>query len=200
MEPSELKARGWGERWGVRLPSQELASSLVLAQAGPLTSVPHPCLAKPDTKFPLLQQREPFKKRWFALDPQERRLLYYKNPLVRVTDGPPAEHQQAEVGSELVGDHGDATGLERPSERHHHGCLLVILGHETALPCLQEVLHVCPKAAKVAKRGLPHPLVSRAAFQPGGCGESQLGVTALERDCLGSGTSPATFRGAPVAF
>ncbi|EHB13290.1 Arf-GAP with dual PH domain-containing protein 2 [Heterocephalus glaber] len=26
-------------------------------------------------------QREPFKKRWFALDPQERRLLYYKNPL-----------------------------------------------------------------------------------------------------------------------
>lgn len=28
-----------------------------------------------------MQQREPFKKRWFALDPQERRLLYYKNPL-----------------------------------------------------------------------------------------------------------------------
>nr|XP_030717983.1 arf-GAP with dual PH domain-containing protein 2 isoform X1 [Globicephala melas] len=27
------------------------------------------------------KQREPFKKRWFALDPQERRLLYYKNPL-----------------------------------------------------------------------------------------------------------------------
>ncbi|XP_052513407.1 arf-GAP with dual PH domain-containing protein 2 [Budorcas taxicolor] len=50
-------------------------------KAGPLTSVPHPRLAKPDTKFPLLQQREPFKKRWFALDPQERRLLYYKNPL-----------------------------------------------------------------------------------------------------------------------
>ncbi|XP_008583734.1 PREDICTED: arf-GAP with dual PH domain-containing protein 2 [Galeopterus variegatus] len=27
------------------------------------------------------KQREPFKKRWFALDPQERRLLYYKKPL-----------------------------------------------------------------------------------------------------------------------
>ncbi|XP_045155911.1 arf-GAP with dual PH domain-containing protein 2 [Echinops telfairi] len=27
------------------------------------------------------KQREPFKKRWFALDLQERRLLYYKNPL-----------------------------------------------------------------------------------------------------------------------
>nr|KAF6414891.1 ArfGAP with dual PH domains 2 [Molossus molossus] len=27
------------------------------------------------------KQREPFKKRWFALDPQERSLLYYKNPL-----------------------------------------------------------------------------------------------------------------------
>nr|XP_045014997.1 arf-GAP with dual PH domain-containing protein 2 isoform X4 [Jaculus jaculus] len=27
------------------------------------------------------KQREPFKKRWFALDPQERMLLYYKNPL-----------------------------------------------------------------------------------------------------------------------
>ncbi|XP_040856995.1 arf-GAP with dual PH domain-containing protein 2 isoform X4 [Ochotona curzoniae] len=27
------------------------------------------------------KQKEPFKKRWFALDPQERRLLYYKNPL-----------------------------------------------------------------------------------------------------------------------
>ncbi|XP_062030787.1 arf-GAP with dual PH domain-containing protein 2 [Lepus europaeus] len=27
------------------------------------------------------KHREPFKKRWFALDPQERRLLYYKNPL-----------------------------------------------------------------------------------------------------------------------
>ncbi|XP_027714506.1 arf-GAP with dual PH domain-containing protein 2-like isoform X2 [Vombatus ursinus] len=27
------------------------------------------------------KQREAFKKRWFALDPQERRLLYYKNPL-----------------------------------------------------------------------------------------------------------------------
>ncbi|KAM5308386.1 arf-GAP with dual PH domain-containing protein 2 isoform 2-T2 [Glossophaga mutica] len=26
-------------------------------------------------------KREPFKKRWFALDPQERRLLYYKHPL-----------------------------------------------------------------------------------------------------------------------
>uniref|UniRef100_A0A8C4LTG8 ArfGAP with dual PH domains 2 n=1 Tax=Equus asinus asinus TaxID=83772 RepID=A0A8C4LTG8_EQUAS len=36
------------------------------------------------TAFPELpesEQREPFKKRWFALDPQERRLLYYKNPL-----------------------------------------------------------------------------------------------------------------------
>ncbi|XP_022451552.1 arf-GAP with dual PH domain-containing protein 2 isoform X5 [Delphinapterus leucas] len=33
--------------------------------------------------FPELPEpeREPFKKRWFALDPQERRLLYYKNPL-----------------------------------------------------------------------------------------------------------------------
>ncbi|XP_044531513.1 arf-GAP with dual PH domain-containing protein 2 [Gracilinanus agilis] len=27
------------------------------------------------------KQREAFKKRWFALDPQERRLFYYKNPL-----------------------------------------------------------------------------------------------------------------------
>ncbi|XP_077021388.1 arf-GAP with dual PH domain-containing protein 2 isoform X2 [Tamandua tetradactyla] len=27
------------------------------------------------------KQREPFKKRWFTLDSQERRLLYYKNPL-----------------------------------------------------------------------------------------------------------------------
>ncbi|XP_049628249.1 arf-GAP with dual PH domain-containing protein 2 isoform X3 [Suncus etruscus] len=27
------------------------------------------------------KQREPFKKRWFALDPQERRLVYYKHPL-----------------------------------------------------------------------------------------------------------------------
>ncbi|XP_039332314.1 arf-GAP with dual PH domain-containing protein 2 isoform X3 [Saimiri boliviensis] len=27
------------------------------------------------------KQREPFKKRWFALDSHERRLLYYKNPL-----------------------------------------------------------------------------------------------------------------------
>ncbi|EGV94365.1 Ring finger protein 135 [Cricetulus griseus] len=34
-----------------------------------------------DKRFLLLQQREPFKKRWFALDPLERRLLYYKNPL-----------------------------------------------------------------------------------------------------------------------
>ncbi|XP_072501085.1 arf-GAP with dual PH domain-containing protein 2 isoform X2 [Notamacropus eugenii] len=36
------------------------------------------------TTFPELpesEQREAFKKRWFALDPQERRLLYYKNPL-----------------------------------------------------------------------------------------------------------------------
>ncbi|KAB0399904.1 hypothetical protein E2I00_005991, partial [Balaenoptera physalus] len=42
------------------------------------------------------KQREPFKKRWFALDPQERRLLYYKNPLVRATAGPTAVHPQAE--------------------------------------------------------------------------------------------------------
>ncbi|XP_036925835.1 arf-GAP with dual PH domain-containing protein 2 isoform X3 [Sturnira hondurensis] len=28
------------------------------------------------------KQREPFKKRWFALDAQERRLLYYKHPLL----------------------------------------------------------------------------------------------------------------------
>ncbi|KAM5215786.1 arf-GAP with dual PH domain-containing protein 2 isoform 3-T3 [Hipposideros larvatus] len=32
-------------------------------------------------ELPEAEQREPFKKRWFALDPQERRLLYYKNPL-----------------------------------------------------------------------------------------------------------------------
>ncbi|XP_070246519.1 arf-GAP with dual PH domain-containing protein 2 isoform X2 [Bos mutus] len=32
-------------------------------------------------ELPESEQREPFKKRWFALDPQERRLLYYKNPL-----------------------------------------------------------------------------------------------------------------------
>ncbi|XP_076792317.1 arf-GAP with dual PH domain-containing protein 2 isoform X5 [Arvicanthis niloticus] len=36
-------------------------------------------LAFPD--LPESEHREPFKKRWFALDPQERRLLYYKNPL-----------------------------------------------------------------------------------------------------------------------
>lgn len=53
--------------------------------------------------FPLLQQREPFKKRWFALDPQERRLLYYKNPLVRATAGPSPVHPQTEVGSVLGG-------------------------------------------------------------------------------------------------
>ncbi|XP_023595418.1 arf-GAP with dual PH domain-containing protein 2 isoform X4 [Trichechus manatus latirostris] len=32
-------------------------------------------------ELPESEQREPFKKRWFALDSQERRLLYYKNPL-----------------------------------------------------------------------------------------------------------------------
>ncbi|XP_066119391.1 arf-GAP with dual PH domain-containing protein 2 isoform X2 [Saccopteryx bilineata] len=32
-------------------------------------------------ELPESEQREPFKKRWFALDAQERRLLYYKNPL-----------------------------------------------------------------------------------------------------------------------
>lgn len=41
-----------------------------------------------DKRFLLLQQREPFKKRWFALDPLERRLLYYKNPLVRAIPDP----------------------------------------------------------------------------------------------------------------
>uniref|UniRef100_G1R1P7 ArfGAP with dual PH domains 2 n=1 Tax=Nomascus leucogenys TaxID=61853 RepID=G1R1P7_NOMLE len=35
------------------------------------------------------KQKEPFKKRWFALDCHERRLLYYKNPLVRAILLPP---------------------------------------------------------------------------------------------------------------
>ena len=67
------------------------------AQAGSLTSVPQPApphSSDPSMRFPLLQQREPFKKRWFALDPQERRLLYYKNPLVRATAGPCPVHPQ----------------------------------------------------------------------------------------------------------
>lgn len=101
-----------------------LASSLGLAEAGPLTSV-LPSLADPGTRFPLLQQREPFKKRWFALDPQERRLLYYKNPLVRATAGPSPAHSQTEAGSVLVRDNGEATGLEKPGE-----------GHPSTFPCL----------------------------------------------------------------
>lgn len=72
------------------------------AEAGPLTSV-LPGLAQPGTRFPILQQREPFKKRWFALDPQERRLLYYKNPLVRATSGPSSVHPEIEVESVLGG-------------------------------------------------------------------------------------------------
>ncbi|PNJ34490.1 ADAP2 isoform 8, partial [Pongo abelii] len=32
-------------------------------------------------ELPESEQKEPFKKRWFALDCHERRLLYYKNPL-----------------------------------------------------------------------------------------------------------------------
>ncbi|KAG8524886.1 Arf-GAP with dual PH domain-containing protein 2 [Galemys pyrenaicus] len=43
------------------------------------------------------KQREPFKKRWFALDPQERRLLYYKHPLDAF------EHGQVFLGSKEQG-------------------------------------------------------------------------------------------------
>ncbi|XP_037599266.1 arf-GAP with dual PH domain-containing protein 2 isoform X6 [Cebus imitator] len=46
------------------------------------------------------KQREPFKKRWFALDSHERRLLYYKNPLlhqqrVAATAGDPLTEELA---------------------------------------------------------------------------------------------------------
>lgn len=86
----------------------------------PFDLCPH-CLAEPGTRFPFLQQREPFKKRWFALDPQERRLLYYKNPLVRATASPAAVHLQAEAGSVLVGNRGesDRAGVTQP-EAHLH--------------------------------------------------------------------------------
>ncbi|XP_020818970.1 arf-GAP with dual PH domain-containing protein 2 isoform X2 [Phascolarctos cinereus] len=43
------------------------------------------------------KQREAFKKRWFALDPQERRLLYYKNPLDAFEQG------QVFIGSKELG-------------------------------------------------------------------------------------------------
>lgn len=60
------------------------------------------------------KQREPFKKRWFALDPQERRLLYYKNPLVRATVG-----HSAPAAPDVARDHGEAMVLtERPSKGH----------------------------------------------------------------------------------
>ncbi|KAM9597684.1 arf-GAP with dual PH domain-containing protein 2 isoform 8-T8 [Trichechus inunguis] len=42
------------------------------------------------------KQREPFKKRWFALDSQERRLLYYKNPLRKFVFTCPTEKEQRE--------------------------------------------------------------------------------------------------------
>ncbi|XP_035889288.1 arf-GAP with dual PH domain-containing protein 2 isoform X2 [Phyllostomus discolor] len=48
-------------------------------------------------------KREPFKKRWFALDPQERRLFYYKHPLlhqqrVATAAGDPLAEQRAGRG------------------------------------------------------------------------------------------------------
>nr|XP_054366927.1 arf-GAP with dual PH domain-containing protein 2 isoform X3 [Mirounga angustirostris] len=54
------------------------------------------------------KQREPFKKRWFALDPQERRLLYYKNPLphhrrLATAAGGPLAEELAAGHAELVG-------------------------------------------------------------------------------------------------
>ncbi|OWK14999.1 ADAP2, partial [Cervus elaphus hippelaphus] len=61
------------------------------------------------------KQREPFKKRWFALDPQERRLLYYKNPLVRVTDRPSAEHQRWRWGQSWSGNMGIRQGWRDPA-------------------------------------------------------------------------------------
>lgn len=119
-----------GERWGGACRALGLVRGAGVCDCGagtrrlprpglgwPSDLCPHR-LAEPGTRFPFLQQREPFKKRWFALDPQERRLLYYKNPLVRATASPAAVHLQAEVGSVLVGNHGEATGLEKPSQRH----------------------------------------------------------------------------------
>ncbi|GAB1296547.1 Arf-GAP with dual PH domain-containing protein 2 [Apodemus speciosus] len=49
------------------------------------------------------EHREPFKKRWFALDPQERRLLYYKNPLWVSLYSPdcPGTHFVDQAGLEL---------------------------------------------------------------------------------------------------
>lgn len=78
-----------GQGGGQSLQSSRTLGCLTaeLAEAGPLTSL-LPGVADTGASFPVLQQKEPFKKRWFALDPQERRLLYYKNPLVSVTAGP----------------------------------------------------------------------------------------------------------------
>lgn len=168
----------------------------------PRLAVCPPGLTKPDTKFPLLQQREPFKKRWFALDPQERRLLYYKNPLVRVTDRPSAEHQRWRWGQSWSGNMGIRQGWKDPARDTPPSlvvsksslCMKLCSSSPSGSPS-----HVSRSCQCSQERG-SHPLVSRAPFQHEGCGESRLGVRALELHCLGSGTSPATFRGAPVAF
>lgn len=154
------------------------------AQAGSLTSVPQPApphSSDPSMRFPLLQQREPFKKRWFALDPQERRLLYYKNPLVRATAGPCPVHPQ-------TGGVCASWGLQGNQQywnnlvREMPPSLLISLSHLHAqsysLPPSGRPLCI-QNAANVVKRVIFHPPVSRARFSLGRLAVSTVGSRAF---------------------
>lgn len=101
----------------------------------------------------LLQHREPFKKRWFALDPQERRLLYYKNPLVRaILDSSLAWAQSGRLV--LISEYTERLAPRIPGQWNP--------GQESLNFCLSlNSYSESPVLLTVLKVGCDHSLVSR---------------------------------------
>nr|XP_035972800.1 arf-GAP with dual PH domain-containing protein 2 isoform X4 [Halichoerus grypus] len=100
------------------------------------------------------KQREPFKKRWCALDPQERRLLYYKNPLphhrrLATAAGGALAEELATGHAELVGGRTSSQlGLGCPAAvpRHQQPWLAMTSAKTEALafPCWLPGPSHCP--------------------------------------------------------
>ncbi|XP_036999236.2 arf-GAP with dual PH domain-containing protein 2 isoform X2 [Artibeus jamaicensis] len=121
-------------------------------------------------------KREPFKKRWFALDAQERRLLYYKHPLL---------HQQrvdTAAGDPLI----EQRAGHQPRELSVGRSAQLGLGYAAGMPCRwQPSLAVDSAEAKVWPS--PTGSLGLTSAQPWGRGLVQKDLKA--QDILSEGAA-----------
>lgn len=151
------RGQGVGQYWGVRLPSQEPRPRLPHPGPGwPLTSVPHPRLAKPDTKF-LFCSRENLSRKVVCSGFPRAQAALLQNPLVKSLMAPLLSTRSGGSQSWL-GTMGMRQGWRDPARDTPPSSVVskLSLCMKLCSPSPSgSQLHVYPKAANVAKRAPP---------------------------------------------